>query len=170
MAGTRRLLLICLPLLMISGCREVLTNRAQVTTGVTVLLPEKFEKADTNDGQILFHSKIGSANFKVFVINNMRLDTLGLEKIKAGMEKNVTRFVEPMHGKIVQRKDTLYGKIVQSDFGFEINGAADSKIGAGRFVVRGGEFIGFIFETASPESATHKNLRESFFNSIQIDQ
>lgn len=163
-------IMFCLALVIISGCKEVLTKREQIASGVTVLLPEKFEKVDTNDGQILFNSKIGSANFRVFVLKNMRLDTIGLEKIKAGMEKNVTRFIEPLQGKIVQRKDTLYGKIVQSDFDFEINSSTGSKIGAGRFVVKENLFIGFIYETILPETSANKALRSSFFSSVQIDQ
>jgi len=170
MAELKRLLLFCMALLILSGCNEALTKKEEVTSGVTVLLPEKFEKVDTNDGQILFNSKIGSANFKVFIFRNMKLDTMSIDRIKQGMEKNVARFLEPSKGKILHRKDSVYGKIVQSDFEFEIANSSQSKYGAGRFVVKGNEFIGFIYETVSPETTFNKNLRASFLNSVRIDQ
>ncbi len=161
----------CLVSLVFVGCNQVvLTKKEQIIAGVTVLLPEKFEKLDNNDGQILYNSNVGTSSFRVFVINNMQVDTLGLDKIKEGMERNVTRFVEPMKGKILHRRDTVIGKIVQSDFEFEIITAEASKCGAGRFVVQGNNFIGFIFETKSPETSTGKNLRESFFESVHIGQ
>ena len=170
MSKIRGLYLFCLALLVITGCQDRLTKKTQITSGVTVLLPDKFEKADTSDGQIMYTSKIGKTTFRVFVFKDIGLDTIGLDKVKDGMKFNVTRFVEPINGKIVKREDLTIGKIVQSDFEFEIPNSPGSKHGAGRFVVKGSEFIGFIYETVSPETSSMKNLRESFFNSIQIDQ
>jgi hypothetical protein len=167
---TRWALLFLFLLILCSCNQQVLTKKELITTGVTVLLPEKFEKLDNNDGQILYNSNVGTSSFRVFVINNMQVDTLGLDKIKEGMERNVTRFIEPMKGKILQRRDTIIGKIVQSDFEFEIITPEATKCGAGRFVVQGNNFIGFIFETISPETPTGKTLRESFLNSVQIEQ
>lgn len=170
MSKTTSLFLFFLTLLVLSGCQEKLTKKEIIANGISVMLPDKFEKEDSADGQILYHSKIGKTSIRVFVFKDISLETIGLDKIKDGMKFNVTRFIEPIKGKILKREDITYGKIVQSDFTFEINNAKDSRVGAGRFVVKGNKFVGFIYETSSPETNFSKTLRESFFHSIQIDQ
>jgi hypothetical protein len=108
MSGLGRFFLICLSLLFVMSCNQSLTKKVQITGGITVLLPDKFEKVDTNDGQIMYNSIIRKTTLRVFVFKDMRLDTIGLDKIKDGMKFNVTRFIEPIKGKICCQRGRIY--------------------------------------------------------------
>lgn len=161
--------LICLALAVFSACNQAeLTNRVQITEEVSVLMAEEVEKTES-EGLVLFRSVIGSINLVVSVVADPSLEAGSANQHLESMEINVARFLQPRDGKLLHRKDTLINGLAACDFDFEIGNAGSSKYGVGRFIVKGNHFIGFIAESDKPEAKINETLRESFFNSIQLN-
>ncbi|HET6559548.1 MAG TPA: hypothetical protein VFG54_19650, partial [Prolixibacteraceae bacterium] len=95
-------------------------------------------------------------------------ENMSVDELKKGMEIQVTRFLEPMKGKLIQRKDTIIDQIVTSNFEFETGNAEGSKQGVGRFILKDNRFICFLLVAKKPEPESNKKLQDTFFNSIQI--
>ena len=163
------ILLFCLALAVYTGCNEAeLTNRVQITEGVSVLMPEDVKKTES-EGLIVFLSEIGSTNLMVSLVTDLRLEAGSAEQHLEAMELKVAKFLQPRDGKLIHRNDTLINGLAACDFEFEIGNAESSKYGVGRFIVKGNHFIGFLAESHNPGSKTNETLGESFFNSIQIN-
>jgi len=155
-------------LVLVIDCNGTdLTKRVQITNGVSVLMPPNFIKNELN-GYVLFQSEIGSTDLRVIVVKDMSLPTKNAEMLKKGMEINVVNFLKPLNGKLLHRKDTIIDNLARSDFDFEIVNPENTKYGVGRFIVKGNNFISFLFETLKTDIKTNKVIRESFFKSIQI--
>ena len=160
---------ICLTLAVFSACNEAeLTNWVQITEEVSVLMPEEVKKTES-EGTVMYLSAIESTNLAVAVVTDQSLEAGGIDQHLAAMEINVTRFLQPRDGKLLHRKDTVINGLAACNFDFEIGTAESSKYGVGRFIVKGNHFIGFLAENDKPESKINETLRESFFNSIQLN-
>lgn len=161
--------LLCLALAVFSACNQAeLTNRVQITPEVSVLMPDEVKQTES-EGLVMLHSDIGSTRLVVSVVTDQRYQGMSTDQHLEGMELNVTRFLQPRDGLLLHRKDTLINDLPASDFDFEIGHGESSKYGMGRFIVKGNQFIGFVAESDNPGSKTNDALRESFFNSIQIN-
>lgn len=162
--------LVCLCLVIFIGCNNSkLRERVQVVDGVSVLMPEQFKKNDMGDGNVLIRSKVGSVDLRVVAIKDTSLNSLSAEKLKEGLEVNVNEFLKPMQGRLIQRKDTIAGKVVVSDFEFELGNAGALKHGKGKFILKGNKFITFLFVSPVTNPNSELSLQETFFHSIKID-
>ena len=161
--------LICLVLAAFTGCNNsILKERVQVIDEVSVLMPKEFKKNELGNGEVLIRSKVGSTDLRVTVINDTSLNTLNIDKLKEGLEINVARFLQPMKGQLLQRKDYILGNLVMSDFEFELGSQESTRHGVGRFLINGNSFISFLFVTPKQELKSNEAVREAFFNSIQV--
>lgn len=162
--------LVCLVLFVFTGCNNsILKERVQVVDGVSVLMPKEYKKNDMGDGNVMVRSRVGTTDLRAVAIKDTSLDGLSPDKLKEGLEINVSEFLRPMQGKLLHRKDTIVGKVVMSDFEFELGNASASKHGKGKFILKGNKFITFLVINPMTEPKSDLSLQESFFNSIIID-
>lgn len=164
------IVLVCLVLFIFTGCNpSKLKERVQVIEGVSVLMPEQFKKNELGDGHVLIRSRIDSTDLYITAVKDESLDTMNKDQLMEGMEVNVNRFIKPMQGKLLNRKDTMIGNMVTSDFEFEMSNARPPKQGVGRFLLIGNQFISFLYVTPKQQLKKNYNLKESFFNSIKVE-
>ncbi|HET6558465.1 MAG TPA: hypothetical protein VFG54_14200 [Prolixibacteraceae bacterium] len=162
--------LVCLVLFVFTGCNNSkLKERVQVIDGVSVLMPEQFKKNDIGEGHVLIRSKIDSIDLYVTAVKDESIDTMNKEQLMEGLEINVNRFLQPMQGTLLSRKDTIMGNLVTSDFEFVMDNARPPKHGVGRFLLKGNQFISFLYVTPKQLMEKNKDLKDDFFNSIQVD-
>lgn len=165
------ILLISLVLFISEGCNNSpLKERVQITDGVSVLMPKQFKKNDMGDGNVLIRSKVGNTDLRVVAIKDTSLNSQSADKLKEGMEINVNEFLKPMQGKLLNRKDSIAGNMVMSDFEFELGYGGASKHGKGRFILKGNKFITFILVSPVSEDESVHSLKQTFFNSIQMGE
>lgn len=163
--------MIGLALLVFAGCsNSPLKERVQITDGVSVLMPEQFKKNDMGDGNVLIRSKVGTTDFRVVAVKDTSLDRLSADKLKEGLETHVDEFLKPMQGKLLNRKDSITGKVVISDFEFELGNDKASKHGKGKFILKGNKFITLILVSPAAEEKSARPLEETFFNSIKMEE
>lgn len=164
-----RFSLVCIALFAFTGCNPSVIERIQVTDGISILLPEGYKKNTLENGQVRIESKFNTTDISVAVVTDESLDAMAKEQLKEGMAINVTRFLQPMQGKLLKRKDSVVGNLVTSDFEFEMGIAESSKLGVGRFLIKGNQMISFLFITPMQEIESNKALKDSFFGLIQVD-
>jgi hypothetical protein len=164
------MLLVGLTLFVFTGCNNSpLKERVQVTDGVSVLMPRQFKKNDMGDGNVLIRSSVDAADLRVVAIKDTSLNNLSPDKLKEGLEINVNEFLKPMQGKLLNRKDTIAGKVVMSDFEFELGNAGASKHGTGKFILKGNKFITFLLVMPVTGTKDDQSLKEKFFDSIKME-
>lgn len=164
------IILVSLVLFVFTGCKNSpLKERVQVIEGVSVLIPEQFKKNDMGDGNVLIRSRVDSTDLFITAVKDESLDTMKQDQLLEGLEINVNRFIEPMQGKLLNRKDTIIGNVVRSDFEFEMGNARPPKYGVGRFLLKGNQFVSFMYVTPQQLKEKNEDLKESFFNSIQVE-
>lgn len=159
-----------LSLMCFVGChRSPLKERVMITDGVSVMMPSEYKKNDMGDGNVLIRSKVGTVDLRVVAIKDTSLNGLSQEKLKEGLEVNVNEFLKPMQGKLIHRKDTIAGKLVMSDFEFELGSTGAIRHGMGKFILKENKFITFLLVSSTADSKSEPSLQEKFFGSIKID-
>lgn len=146
-----------------------LYERVDITDGVSVLMPKEYKKNDMGDGNVLIRSKVDASELRVVAIKDTSLNNLSPDKLKAGLEVNVEEFLEPMQGKLLNRQDTIAGKVVMSDFQFELGSGQAARHGKGKFILKGNKFITFLVVSPIQESESGELLGKAFFSSIKIE-
>lgn len=162
--------LVCLVVFVFTGCyHSKLKERVQVIDGISVLMPEQYKRNELGDGHVLIRSRIDSIDLYVTAVKDESLDTLKQNQLLEGLEINVTRFLQPMQGRLLNRKDTITGSLVRSDFEFEMGLVRPPKHGLGRFLLKGNQFISFMCVSSKQQVKRNKELQEAFFNSIRVE-
>lgn len=146
-----------------------LNERVEITDGVSVLLPDGYKKNDLGDGNVLIRSKADASELRVVAVKDTSLDNLSPDKLKEGLEVNIEGFLQPMQGKLLSRKDTIIGKVVMSDFEFELGNGQAAKHGTGKFILKGNQFITFLVVAPTSEAKSGELLGKAFFKSIKIE-
>lgn len=164
------IVLVGLVVSVFTGCqRSGLKERVQVIEGVSVLLPEQFKKNETGDGNVLIRSRVDSTDLYITGVKDESMNPTNNDQLKESLEINVARFLQPMQGMLLKRKDTIMGNLVISDFEFEMKNARPPKHGVGRFLLKGNQFLSFLYVTPLQQKDKNNDLKEAFFNSIQVD-
>lgn len=163
--------LICtLTLMWFVGCqRSPLKERVIISDGISVMMPADYKKNDMGDGNVLIRSKVGTTDLRVVAIKDTSLNGLSAAKLKEGMEIHVDEFLKPMQGKLLNRKDTIAGKVVMSEIEFELGNGGASKHGKGKFILKGSTFITFLLVSPVTDPKSEPFLQEKFFDSIKMD-
>lgn len=165
-----KVFLFCFTMFSFMACNNSgLKERVSVTDGVSVLLPKEYKKNDFEDGNMMIRSKVGTTDLRVVAVVDTSLNNLGPDRLKEGLEENVRGFLLPMQGKLLHRKDTIVGKVVMSDFDFELGNSGKTKQGKGKFILKGNKFIVFLLVHSSEEAKSNESLQKAFFNSIEIE-
>ncbi len=163
--------MIFLVLIIFTFCKSdhSLTQKVQITDNISVLLPENFVKLGSEDEGLSYKSNLNSAMLFVYRLNVPEYDSMSLDQKKDLMAINVTRFLEPFNGKLLIRKDTLIGNLVQSDFEFEIVNPTLSEYGVGKFIAIDNDFICFVYQSLKNKLKSNEDLQVNFFESIKIE-
>lgn len=165
-----KIFLFCGTMLGYVACNQSgLKERVDVTGDVSVLLPKDYKITDMGDGNMVIRSKAGTTDIRVVAIQDSSLNSQDPDKMKEGLELNISDFLTAMHGKLLHRKDNIVGNVLTTDFDLELGDAGTSKQGKGKFILKGKNFYTFLLVYPTTDAKTNESLAKAFFNSIESD-